>query len=57
MLVYHVTDASGLQEAWLGDWWYQLWGTYGLPLISIWILLNVSTVHDVKPPGTLYFTP
>ena len=21
------TDASGLQEAWLGDWWYQLWGT------------------------------
>ena len=21
------TDASGLQQAWLGDWWYQLWGT------------------------------
>ncbi len=51
------SDASGLQEAWLGDWWYQLWGTYGFPLISIWILLNVSAVPDVKPPGTLYFTP
>ena len=22
-----MTDASGLQEAWLGDWWYQQWGS------------------------------
>ncbi len=27
-----------------------------LPLISIWILLNMSAVFDAKPSGTFYFT-
>ncbi len=32
-----LTDASGLKEAWMGDWWYQLlgskWATTGIRIM------------------------
>ncbi len=43
------SDASGLTERFHDSFSNSYEDNYGLPLISIWILLDISVVLDVKP--------